>query len=60
MPYIIIKFIKKFSFISKIILFKPANIEIEINPKDLKIEVKTSGGPGGQRKSFYFVLFCYS
>jgi peptide chain release factor 1 len=27
---------------------KPAAINIEINPKDLKIETKTSGGPGGQ------------
>jgi len=27
---------------------KPAAINIEINAKDLKIETKTSGGPGGQ------------
>ncbi|CAF0740156.1 unnamed protein product [Brachionus calyciflorus] len=27
---------------------KPSKIQIEINPKDLKIETKTSGGPGGQ------------
>ena len=27
---------------------KPEKINIELNPKDLKIETKTSGGPGGQ------------
>ena len=27
---------------------KPAEIKIKLNPKDLKIETKTSGGPGGQ------------
>lgn len=27
---------------------KPTEIKIELNPKDLKIETKTSGGPGGQ------------
>lgn len=27
---------------------KPEKVNIEINPKDLKIETKTSGGPGGQ------------
>jgi peptide chain release factor 1 len=27
---------------------KPSEIKIELNPKELKIETKTSGGPGGQ------------
>lgn len=27
---------------------KPEEIHVELNPKDLKIETKTSGGPGGQ------------
>ena len=36
------------STVGVVVTPKPSQINIEINPKDLKIETKTSGGPGGQ------------
>jgi len=36
------------STVGVVVTPKPQKINIELNPKDLKIETKTSGGPGGQ------------
>jgi peptide chain release factor 1 len=36
------------STVGVVVFPKPAEIKIELNPKDLKIITKTSGGPGGQ------------
>ena len=36
------------STVGVVVTPKPAQINIELNMKDLKIETKTSGGPGGQ------------
>jgi peptide chain release factor 1 len=36
------------STVGVVVTPKPSKINIAINPKDLKIETKTSGGPGGQ------------
>lgn len=36
------------STVGVVVVPKPEEIRIELNPKDLKIELKTSGGPGGQ------------
>lgn len=36
------------STVGVVVYPKPNEINIKINPKDLKIETKTSGGPGGQ------------
>lgn len=36
------------STVGVVVTPKPEIINIELNPKDLKIETKTSGGPGGQ------------
>jgi len=36
------------STVGVIVTPKPNEIKIELNPKELKIETKTSGGPGGQ------------
>ena len=36
------------STVGVVVIPKPEEIKIELNPKDLKIETKTSGGPGGQ------------
>lgn len=36
------------STVGVVVTPKPAEIKIEINPKDLKIETKTTSGPGGQ------------
>lgn len=36
------------STVGVVVTPKPVQIQIELNPKDLKIETKTSGGPGGQ------------
>jgi peptide chain release factor 1 len=36
------------STVGVVVTPKPSEIKIEINPKDLKIESKTHGGPGGQ------------
>lgn len=36
------------STVGVVVTPKPTEIKIELNPKELKIETKTSGGPGGQ------------
>jgi peptide chain release factor 1 len=36
------------STVGVVVVPKPDEIKIELHPKDLKIETKTSGGPGGQ------------
>lgn len=36
------------STVGVVVTPKPNEIKIELNPKELKIETKTSGGPGGQ------------
>lgn len=36
------------STVGVVVAPKPSEIKIELNPKELKIETKTSGGPGGQ------------
>lgn len=36
------------STVAVVVMPKPEAIHVELNPKDLKIETKTSGGPGGQ------------
>ena len=36
------------STVGVVVIPKPIKISIDINPKDLKIETKTAGGPGGQ------------
>ncbi len=36
------------STVGVVVTPKPEKINIELNPKDLNIETKTSGGPGGQ------------
>ena len=59
------------STVGVVVYPKPSAIHIQLNPKDLKIETKTSGGPGGQhankietgqrhfisRKLFYYHKF---